>query len=104
MPLASEVLPGNVKESEIQTTCPVCQTKQRLHKATVDQSDPLETTYRCRSGCGPILIVSTPGVVPWEGRGYRLNDWMLRNPTDVTMHPLTATGVVLIPASPHALD
>ncbi len=51
-----------------------------------------------------MLIVSTPGTVPWEGRGYRLGDWMIRNPTDLYYKGRTMGGAVLWPASPHALD
>jgi hypothetical protein len=88
MPLASEILASHedlppLREDNIVTTCRVCGTLQSLDRATLDQADPLETVYRCLNGCEPILIVTTPGVVPWEGRGYRLGDWVIRNPGDL---------------------
>ena len=109
MPLASEALaelrppPG---ETDLETTCPECGTSQRLAEATPETAeDGLETTYRCRTGDGSaILIVSTPGVVPWEGRGYQLGDWVIRNPSDLYIHVSHAPPPILIPASAHALD
>ena len=111
MPLASEVLNKRAtnrgaaaREQDIWTTCRRCGKTVRLNAATVDTSDPLEVTYSCPVGCGPILIVSSPGVVPWEGRGYRLGDWMLRNPSDLFCQGRGMSPAAKIPASPHALD
>lgn len=86
------------------TSCPECAAEQAVAEATFDESDTLEAVYTCREGCGPILIVSTPGVVPWEGRGYRMGDWMIRNPKDLFIRPAGRLNVVVLPASPHALD
>ena len=113
MPLVSEVL--NVKatadqapalEHEMWTDCHLCNTTIRLGKARVDQTDPWETIYRCPDdGCGAtILIVSTPGVVEWEGRGYRLDDWVIRNPSDLYYRPRGAQTSVKFSARIHALD
>jgi hypothetical protein len=113
MPLVSEMLnvkatkgaPIPVRESDIWTSCPSCAQTVRLNEAViVDRSDPLEVIHSCAEGCGPILIVGTPVVVAWEGRGYRLGDWVIRNPRDLLAQGRGMRGVVVIPASPHALD
>ncbi len=92
-------------EDDLSTACPTCGTSQTLAEANpVTAEDGLETVYRCRNDCGPILIVSTPGVVSWEGRGFRIGEWMLRNPSDLFMRVRGARDPVLMPASPHALD
>jgi hypothetical protein len=108
-PLLSEVLsdfpnPVRVEESDCWTSCPTCGQVQAASLAGVDRSESLVTTYICTKGCGPILIISTPGVVPWEGRGYRVGDWMIRNPTDLFFRPRGAERDVLIPASLAALE
>lgn len=104
MPRASQVIPSPsggplLVEADIQTACPKCGKKQNLEDAGIEESDPLETVYTCHLCQSTILIVSTPGVVPWEGRRYRLGEWMLRNPGAVLVF-----NKVLIPASRHALD
>ena len=108
MPLVSEILTTErrVSDSDLRTTCPICQRETRLDLALLDDRDPLETIYGCPSdGCdGIVLIVSTPGVVPWEGRGYRLGEWMIRNPGDLYMQTPEMPSAVLMNASPHALD
>jgi hypothetical protein len=70
----------------------------------VDQSDPWETLYPCPNGCAPILIISTPGVILWEGRGWRIGEWVIRNPIDLHWKPTGAFAEMLIPAREHALD
>jgi hypothetical protein len=109
MPLASEAMADlrpPPKETDLETTCPACGTTQRLDEATLETAeDKLETVYRCRTGDGAaILVVSTPGAVPWEGRGYRLGNWVIRNPSDLYIHISHAPPPVHMPASPHALD
>ena len=99
MPLASSVieLDPPPRETELFTTCPSCGVVQALAEATVEAGEDSDTVYRCRQGCGPILIVSLHSDVPWEGRGYRTGDWVLRNPRDLFVQP------VVMPASPFAL-
>src|SRR5215204_2980810 len=107
MPLASTAmadLEPPPTEDLLETTCPRCEARQALRDATVEAKEELETVYRCHACGAVLLIVSTPGVVPWQGRGYRLGDWMLRNPTDLYMFSTGRVGGVRIPASPHALD
>jgi predicted RNA-binding Zn-ribbon protein involved in translation (DUF1610 family) len=111
MPLVSAVLNMRaprgspiVREADMWTDCPACGATVHLNDATVDQTDPLEVTYSCPE-CGEVmLIVSTPGVTAWEGRGYRMGDWMIRNPSDLYHQGRTMVGPALYPASPHALD
>jgi hypothetical protein len=93
MPLAEEVLiwagldvPQGHRlagDDQIVTTCPTCRTEQSLTEASVSHGD--ETAYTCKNGCQAIFVVrpSQPGALPWEGRGYAVGDWMLRNPADL---------------------
>jgi hypothetical protein len=112
MPLASDVMskagiksPQQIQESHLFTHCPECGTEQSLAEAAiVDEDGGLETLYLCKVGCGTLLIVSTPGVVPWEGRGYRLGDWVIRNPQDLLLRQPALAAPILMPASPDALD
>jgi hypothetical protein len=94
----------DARERDFTTTCPTCERSQRLDGASVDQTDPHEVVYSCRFGCGPVLIVSAPGTAPWEGRGYRMGDWVVRNPTDLFFQPSGAQVPVKLPASPAAFD
>ena len=50
----------------------------------------------------PILIIGEPGTIPWPGRGYRLDKFVLRNPRDLLLH-MSNGAVVKFPASPAAL-
>jgi hypothetical protein len=111
MPLVSGVLNAKAtkgspiaREMDMWTDCLGCGTTIRLHKAKVDQTDPLETTYRCPECDEVILIVGTPGVVPWEGRGWRMGDWVIRNPRDLHYQGPKIGAPVLMSARPHALD
>lgn len=58
----------------------------------------VETFYNCTCS-EPLLVISAPNADkrPWPGRGYRLGDFVLRNPV-----ALAFCGVRLR-ASPHAL-
>jgi len=93
-----------LEDRDCRTTCRTCGQEQTLEAATVNQADPLETIYGCVNGCGTILIVTTPGVILWEGRGYRMRDWAIRNPSDLFVRPPGADRDVLFPASPAALE
>jgi hypothetical protein len=94
-------------DRDIQTTCRICHHVQMLGDATFTEG-PDESVYMCGNGCQPLLIISPPGEVPWPGRGYRLGDWIFRNPDDLILFFRTTEGrmpmsPMLIPASPHAL-
>jgi hypothetical protein len=108
MPRASEVLsvvvagPG-VAEPDVRTTCPACGRAQRLDEALFLDDDPLEAYYICGSCTAPILVVSTPGVVPWEQRGTEIGGWLLRNPTDVFVRAHLGARELVIPAAQDAL-
>jgi predicted RNA-binding Zn-ribbon protein involved in translation (DUF1610 family) len=90
------------RERDITTSCPSCGQEQSLRDAQVDDDDVWETRYSCRRCHQTILLIGTPGVVPWKGRGYRLGEWVLRNPSELDIH--LRTGVIRLSASPHALD
>jgi hypothetical protein len=95
--------PG-VSEADIRTTCPSCGRAQRLDEALYLDEDRFEAFYRCATCTEPILVVSSPTVVPWEGRGTRIRDWMIRNPSDMFIRVHQAADETRIPAAPHALD
>ncbi len=111
--LVSEVLNAKATEGQVPaaeeidfwTDCPTCHTTVPLSETTVETDDETqETTYR--HVCGTtIVIISPPLTVPMEGRGYRLGDWVIRNPRDLSYQPENfPEDHLLFPASPHALD
>jgi hypothetical protein len=98
-------MPG---DSQIETACQTCHDTQMLSEAQVEESGD-ETVYTCKNGCQPILVISVPGDEPWEGRGYRMGDWVLRNPDDLIFRLIDEDGdphrtTILLPASPAALE
>ena len=102
MPRVSEIVGRTdppMTDEHVTTTCPTCGRAQELASATYDDSDPVEAVY----GCGPILIVSRPGVTVWEGRGYVMDAWIIRNPTDLLLRPPGKAQGLVMPASPDAL-
>lgn len=84
-------------DNEIQASCKTCSGPLSLGSCNIEQA--LETTYRC-SKCDDVLVIigqPNPDGKPWPGRGYRLNDFTVRNAVD-----LRVRGVFL-PESPNAL-
>jgi hypothetical protein len=78
--------PGSlVLESKIWTTCPSCRTTQWLHDVEVEES-PVRVVYRCRHGCGPILTMTFGAE---HGDGYWMRDWLVWNPGDLFLRPVT---------------
>ncbi len=108
VPLVSQLwntaMKQDAHESDFTTKCPTCERSQRLDETSVERTEQHDVTYSCMFGCGPILMVSVPGVAAWQGRGYRLGDWVVRNPTDLFFQPPGAHVPVKLPASPTALD
>jgi hypothetical protein len=89
-------------DSEFVTTCPTCGTEQTLAEA-IGSREGTETVYECRNGCQRIVVVGEPGQNPWQGRGYRMGPYVIRNASDlVAVVPHTGARL-LIPASPAAL-
>jgi hypothetical protein len=116
MPLAEEILvwagldvPANLRlpsDAQITTRCPTCNQEQTLAEASVASND--ETTYACKIGCQAIAIIGPPGTRPWPGRGYRMGDWTLRNPEELSFRLIDQQGRpvgdrIVFPASPAAL-
>jgi len=69
-------------DKEIYTTCLTCNTQQTLSQAQIVREGQ-KTVYICQHGCQDIVIVGEPGDVPWEGRGYRLGEHVIRNAQDL---------------------
>jgi len=89
-------------DAEMYTSCPTCGQEQTLQEAELSRKGE-ETIYTCKNGCQPIVIVGKPGTKPWEGRGYRLGDYVIRNAQDIFL-PIIGKGTgIKIPASPAAL-
>ncbi len=89
-------------DREIYTTCPTCGTRQTLNEAQIIREGK-ETVYICQHGCQPIVVIGEPEDMPWEGRGYRLGKYVIRNTQDLHL-PIIGTGKeVLISASKAAL-
>lgn len=116
MPRAEEVLvwagiallPGQRLPTDryIRTSCPTCGAEQALSEGRFSEND--ETVYTCKNGCQPILIIGAPGNRPWTGRGYRMGNFVVRNPSDLDVPVLGHDGnplevAVRLPASPAAL-
>jgi hypothetical protein len=74
---------------------------QRLSEANISLIGD-EASYYCKNGCQPILIVGKPGVKTVKGRGYRLNDYVIRNTKDLFLI-LKNGPKILLPASPASL-
>jgi hypothetical protein len=97
--------PQPKQDNNYRTTCPSCGTDQSLDQAHVsDDESGFNTTYTCTSGCGPILIISDwTERNPQEGAGYRIADWVIRNPSDLFFFQPGLSKQVMFPASPAAL-
>lgn len=59
--------------------------------------------YTCKNDCQPIIVVSRPGLVAWPGRGYRLDNYVVRNASDMFFKTADMQAAVLMPASKSAL-
>ncbi len=110
MPQAADVLksagieaPDPISDDQFTTTCPQCNATQTLAAAEITRDHGGETVYTCEKGCVPLLVVSPPESSEWPGRGYRLGNWVLRNPADIYFKQPSLKAAVLLPASPEAL-
>jgi hypothetical protein len=92
------------RDCDFSTTCCGCELVLSLDQVLVDARDQWELVYRCPSCSAPVLIVSTPTVVPWVERGHVVGSWMIRNPRDLIVKPRGAGRGLVLPASPAALD
>lgn len=90
-------------DREIYTSCASCGTRQTLSQAQVGR-EGRDTVYRCMFGCQPIAIVGQPSAGPFEGRGFRLGDYLISNEQDLFL-PIVGSGTALrIPAMRPALS
>ncbi len=90
------------RDSDMNTECPACGTKQNLSEATLSL-DGDDTIYSCKNGCQPLAVISRPGMVAWPGRGFRLQDYVVRNIRDIVIKTESMGAPLLIPASKAAL-
>jgi len=97
--------PQPIQDSHYRTKCLTCGAAQSLDQARVsDDESGFNTTYICKSGCGPILIISDwTERNPQEGAGYRIGNWVVRNPSDLFFIQPGLSSPVLFPASSAAL-
>lgn len=77
--LPPQVVP--LTDPEIFTDCAVCGKEVRLSDCEITQG--LETTYKCKKCKSPVLIIGLPEVAAWPGRGYRMIDFIVRNPSEL---------------------
>lgn len=92
------------KDSVIYTRCPSCGQTQTLAEATI-AFDGGETIYTCRNGCQPFVIVGLPQAdrIPWEGRGFRLGNYVIRNIEEVWFWVVEGGKQIALDARPNAL-
>lgn len=81
-------------------TCPTCEEQQFLSLCTIFEENG-ETHYQCKNACQDLLIIGKPVEKPIKGRGYRLNEYVLRNANDLNIY--TTGGIVQLIKSPSAL-
>jgi hypothetical protein len=91
-----------IRDADIRTICPACNTSQRLSEAPLS-IDGEETCYTCKNGCQPIVVVGKPGLTAWEGRGYRLGDFVIRNVRDLMVQTEDVAVPMVLPARTAAL-
>jgi hypothetical protein len=111
-----DYMPGKrpPRDSEILITCPTCKTQQTLGQAHLTRSSD-EFVYKCVNGCQAILIIGKPGDALWEGRGYGLQNYVIRPASDLLVpiidielskqhgKSISVNPPLLFPASPAAL-
>lgn len=112
---AGEVLSQTVSASveplsdgDVRTACRKCGQAQSLAEGAKTRAG-VEIDYKCCRCGATVLVVGVPDKRAWPGRGYRLGDFTIRNPSDVYISPRdkvtgqqTPKGVFL-PRSPYAL-
>jgi hypothetical protein len=83
------------------TTCRGCGKQLTLAACEVEQA--VETTYKCPQCHATMLIIGAVNAngKPWPGRGFRIQDFVIRNDTDLFV--AGSSGVLHIERSPHAL-
>ena len=91
-----------VRDADFMTVCPTCSEHQQASEASI-VLDGSDTVYTCKNGCQPIIVVSRPGLVAWPGRGYRINEHVIRNASDMFLKTAGMQATVLMPASKAAL-
>jgi hypothetical protein len=91
-----------IRDADFTTACPTCSTQQAASEASISL-DGSDTVYTCKNDCQPIIVVSRPGLVAWPGRGYRLDNYVVRNASDMFFKTADMQAAVLMPASKSAL-
>jgi hypothetical protein len=111
VPLVSEVfnrtmaMNADATDEAFRTSCAVCGREQRLSESGVADDPGGLTTYTCVDACGPVLIVDSHILdEPVEGWGYRIDEWVIRNRSDLFFRPAGALAEVFFPASPTSFD
>jgi hypothetical protein len=86
-----------ITDADIMAECPGCHAPISLDQSHIIQTN--ETAYLCRLCGNTIVIIGPPNPdgKPWPGRGYRINDFLVRNATDLFFNGVKMTK------SPNAL-
>jgi hypothetical protein len=90
------------RDDDMNTECPSCNSLQNLSEATVSLDDD-DTIYTCKNGCQHLVVISRPGMVAWPGRGFRLQDYVIRNVREITIKTESMGRPMIIPSSKAAL-
>jgi len=91
-----------IRDVMMETSCPTCGTTQLLSETQMKLKGD-ETTYECKNGCQVILVVGRPRGKAWQGGGYRIKDYVIRNARDLLLKINPQGPAVLLSASPSAL-
>lgn len=97
-----------ITDEDVRTACRECGHSQCLAEGARSRRG-VEIIYRCCRCTAMVLVVGVPEKTRWAGRGYRLGDFTIRNPSDIhvclrdkTTGQQTRRGM-FFPRSPHAL-
>ena len=89
-------------DGDLETTCPKCGNRLTLADTNVAE-EKRATVYRCRADNEIVALVTEPGTVPVESSGYRLEDYVLRNRSDLFVPIFGSPDKMLLPAATNAL-
>lgn len=72
-----------ITDADIMAECPVCHIVASFEDSRKIQTN--ETTYLCPHCNGVITILGRPNPdgKPWPGRGYRIDNFLVRNAADL---------------------
>ncbi len=94
------------RDSDIQATCPICDTTHTLAEAVFDESGP-ESVCVCANRCMVLLTIAAPELGSRTGRARRPKNYELRNWVPLYLPIYRGSEVVisvLLPPNAYAED